>query len=68
MFEREKHCGACGKPFECGGLLFCWCRGVSLDAAVREQLRSRYNDCLCPACLEGFAKDANGSAARQPTT
>jgi len=47
---RQKTCEACGVTFEClaGG---CWCSEVDVTAAVREHLRARYQDCLCPACL-----------------
>jgi len=62
MFAKEKRCSKCGQPFECGGLFGCWCRGVKLDAATLVELRGRYADCLCPACLNAFA----GHSADQP--
>lgn len=46
-------CEACGQPFVCGASLKgCWCFQVKLSAEVRAQLRARYKDCLCPACLQ----------------
>jgi Cysteine-rich CWC len=55
MFTREKRCAACGEPFTCGGLWFCWCRQVKLDAITLQQMRQENADCLCLACLERYA-------------
>ena len=56
-------CEACGGPFVCGATLAgCWCTEIRLGAEVRRELRSRYERCLCRACLERFAA---GDAARQ---
>jgi hypothetical protein len=58
---REKTCGACGEAFDCcaGD---CWCDAVTLDAATRARLRAQYADCLCAACLRGFAAGASAPA------
>ncbi len=63
MFEQRKQCGACGASFECGGLWACWCGRVRLDDAARRELRERYDDCLCPKCLEQYSVDTRASAA-----
>jgi hypothetical protein len=50
-------CEACDQPFMCGASLKgCWCVGVKLDAPTRTELRKQFKDCLCPACLERFAR------------
>jgi len=52
-----RECEACSKPFTCGASLKgCWCFQVKLSAEVRQQLRERYKDCLCPDCLKRFAE------------
>jgi Cysteine-rich CWC len=56
MFAKEKHCSQCGESFECGGLLGCWCRNVKVDAATLVEMRGKYADCLCPACLNAHAR------------
>ena len=65
MFEKQKVCGACGAPFECGGLWFCWCRDVRLDEATRKKLREQFADCLCPSCLKRVATESGQARAGQ---
>ena len=49
-------CEACGGEFVCGASLAgCWCAEVKLSEAVRAGLRARFKNCLCRACLEGYA-------------
>ena len=55
-----RQCEACGKPFVCGASLKgCWCVSVKLSAEVRQQLREKYKDCLCPACLQRLVEAAH---------
>jgi len=50
---RQLVCEACGSPFQCGPFLRgCWCSEVKLPEETRGDLRRRYKDCLCPACLD----------------
>ena len=58
MFEKEKRCSKCGAAFDCGGLLGCWCRDVTLDAQTLAALKEKYADCLCPSCLKAMASVA----------
>ena len=51
----QKLCSKCGFAFDCGGLLGCWCREVTLDEATLAALKEGYADCLCPACLKAMA-------------
>ena len=46
-----KTCQSCGTEFECGTLC-CWCGEIKVDAAVRRELKEKFTDCLCRACLE----------------
>jgi hypothetical protein len=62
MFEKQKRCGKCGETFECGGLLGCWCRDVSLDTAALATLKEKYADCLCPSCLREFSETSRAAA------
>jgi hypothetical protein len=50
-------CEACGDQFICGATIRgCWCTEIKLGETTRAQLRERYKQCLCRACLERFAK------------
>lgn len=46
----RKTCPACGATFPClpGG---CWCAALRLSPATRQELRTKYDNCLCPTCL-----------------
>ena len=58
-------CEACGEPFVCGATLTgCWCTEITLAAETRAELRSRYRGCLCRACLERAAADAQDRRPR----
>ena len=49
-------CEACGGEFVCGASLAgCWCGEIKLSEETRAELRSRYQRCLCRACLEAHA-------------
>lgn len=59
-------CEACGEPFNCGASgSNCWCAEVKLTEDARAKLRERYSNCLCRACLEGFAADQELSEAEK---
>ena len=59
--QAAETCEACGELFSCGAKLAgCWCSEVQLTDALRAELRERYQQCLCRACLEKFAgEDSN---------
>ena len=61
----ESRCEACGAAFGCeaGTGRECWCASVLLDDAGRAALATRFERCLCPACLEREASRAAGSRA-----
>jgi hypothetical protein len=66
-WREPETCEACGRSFNCGATLRgCWCTQVKLSERVREQLRGRYQHCLCRECLERFAaedEEATGESA-----
>jgi hypothetical protein len=52
-------CEACGASFTCGASTSaCWCSSVKVSENVRADLQTRYDQCLCPACLERAAQSA----------
>lgn len=60
--EPSISCEACGQPFTCGAQLSgCWCMEVTLSETVRAELRTRFQGCLCRACLEHLAGEANAT-------
>jgi hypothetical protein len=61
-------CEACGQAFTCGATLAgCWCAELKLTEAVRALLRTRFQSCLCRACLERFARERGANDAREET-
>lgn len=63
--QRELICEACGASFGCypapeGG---CWCAEVQVPDEARKDVRAKFGDCICPACLVKFAhKEASPKA------
>jgi Cysteine-rich CWC len=46
----QKTCEACGLRFECGQY-GCWCRNIHITEQQMDWIAARFQDCLCPACL-----------------
>jgi hypothetical protein len=67
MFSKEKRCSKCGERFDCGGLFGCWCRDVELDRATLANLRGKYADCLCPACLTALSRSPGDQSEASST-
>lgn len=56
----------CGNTFGCGATLGgCWCAEINLSDAARVELRARYQGCLCPICLEGFANSEKNNDEKE---
>jgi hypothetical protein len=57
-------CPRCGGGFHCGigDAGPCACTGITLSAALQQQLRAQFSGCLCLPCLQALA----GGAALQP--
>ena len=57
QYREPSTCEACGETFVCGATLAgCWCTEIKLSEETRAHLRSRFERCLCRACLEKFAE------------
>ncbi|HEY6133439.1 MAG TPA: cysteine-rich CWC family protein [Rubrivivax sp.] len=58
MAEAPDRCPRCGGAFHCGVAdeQACPCGSVSLDAALQQRLRERFNGCLCITCLAAVAR------------
>ena len=55
-----KQCSKCKITFECTNeKKGCWCEDLIIDIATLNQLREKYNNCLCPNCLKGYASSDN---------
>jgi len=58
---RATICPRCAGPFACGvdadRSTPCFCAGIALSAARLAELRARYSDCLCAACLTALARE-----------
>jgi len=60
VLPQTEWCEACGQPFVCEISLGkgCWCGEIKLSEGTRQELRAKYRNCLCGACLEKVkAKD-----------
>jgi len=58
---RATACPRCGSAFECGAgadrATPCFCVAYRLAEPRLAQLRARWSDCLCAACLAAIAAD-----------
>lgn len=64
-----KTCGHCGQAFECGQY-GCWCGKVGITERQMDWITIRFEDCLCPVCLQQVSLGALGppdEKAGQPT-
>jgi hypothetical protein len=53
-------CPRCGGSFHCGvdDAGRCACTGITLGAALQQQLRAHFTGCLCLRCLQALAAGA----------
>ena len=54
VLRKTQQCEACGQSFACEISLGrgCWCDEVKLSEHTRRELRAKYRNCLCRACME----------------
>lgn len=53
-----KKCSKCSVTFECcNEQPGCWCEKLFLDMDTLNDLKAKYDNCLCPACLKEYEKD-----------
>jgi Cysteine-rich CWC len=57
VLRKSQACEACGETFACEIALGkgCWCGEIKLSDETRQELRAKYRNCLCRACLEKAA-------------
>ena len=60
-----KTCEHCQQPFSCGGYQ-CWCGSVGITEEQMDWIAARFQDCLCPVCLQQVANGMLGPAAEPP--
>ncbi len=65
VLRKTKTCEACGASFACEISLGtgCWCGELKLSEDTRQELRAKYSNCLCRACLEKAEAKDSGSEA-----
>jgi len=52
-----KKCSKCKVEFECGNEKpGCWCENLYLDIATLNELKAKYDNCLCPNCLKEYGE------------
>ena len=59
--HEKKQCPRCSSEFECktGSILLCQCSKIELTQEQLEYSNSKYNDCLCLACLKELQNEFN---------
>jgi len=56
---KQKICQACGTQFPCASPSSpCWCDDVKVSRQTLAELRTQYDECLCPKCLTAAASAA----------
>ena len=60
-----KPCENCRQTFECVGYQ-CWCGKVGISESQMDWIASRFQDCLCPACLKKVGAGDVGLIPLQP--
>ncbi len=64
--SESKVCAFCGGSFGCGAKADgCWCVDVSLAPEIADDLKRKYQDCLCPTCLSALFYDERNTLLKQ---
>lgn len=66
VLRKTQACEACGETFACEISLCkrCWCGEIKLSDEARKELRAKYRNCLCRACLTKAAATNSTSEAK----
>jgi hypothetical protein len=69
VLRKSQVCEVCGETFACEISLGkgCWCGEIKLSDETRQELRAKYKNCLCRACLENAAAPNSTSEAKANT-
>lgn len=59
--HEKKQCPRCKKGFECksGSVLLCQCSEIEMTSEQLEYTNTKYDDCLCLACLKELRTEFN---------
>jgi len=59
--HEKKQCPRCKGGFECksGSILLCQCSKIEMSEEQLEYMNSRYDECLCLACLKALCIEYN---------
>ncbi len=57
-YKEPSVCQSCGEEFVCGATLKgCWCMEIELSEKARQNLKTRFRNCLCRNCLEKYTAE-----------
>ncbi|MFN0277083.1 MAG: cysteine-rich CWC family protein [Pyrinomonadaceae bacterium] len=57
-----KTCESCGETFGCGAKLDgCWCAELTISPEAADEIKAKFDDCLCPKCLSAIAETAKSA-------
>lgn len=70
VLRKSQACEDCSETFACEISLGtgCWCGEIKLSDEARQELRAKYKNCLCRACLEKVAAANSISDAQSERT
>jgi len=56
--QRQLVCESCGATFGCCPVpnSGCWCADVPISDAALAELKTKFGECICPACLAKYAQ------------
>lgn len=52
----EKVCPRCSAKFHCYGDQDCWCEDAQVHRKDLIIIMDKYDDCLCPSCLNKYSE------------
>lgn len=55
--KNQKICPSCQSAFTCEKENDCWCESAQIHKKDMIILMAKYDDCICPSCLESYAEN-----------